>query len=144
VQGSAPQKTVVVVAALLRSQSDPKQFLIQQRLPGGPRGDLWEFPGGKIDSLESDEAALKRECLEELATHIEVLNFVTETTHEYSDLTVRLRVYLARIISGAPKALCAQQIRFATFEEMTALPFCEADVPLLKEFPRLLLALESS
>ena len=42
-------------------------------------------------------------------------------------------LYLARLVSGEPKPLGAHALRFLTPAEMTALPFCEADVPLLDD-----------
>ena len=53
---------------LFRSDpADPTRFLVQQRLPDKSRANLWEFPGGKVEPGETDEAALARECQEELA-----------------------------------------------------------------------------
>ncbi len=43
-----------------------------------------------------------------------------------------LELYAASIVSGEPKALGAQAVRFATPSQMRALPFCEADLPLLE------------
>ena len=122
---------VRVVAALIPHPAQAGQFLIQQRLPGHRRGLLWEFPGGKVEPGESDAAALIRECREELAVEIEVGRAVWTTVHRYEDLEVELVLHAARILRGAPKALGAHALRFATPEQMQALPFCEADVPLL-------------
>ncbi|MBS1148875.1 MAG: family hydrolase [Myxococcaceae bacterium] len=121
-----------MVAALIRSPADPARFLVQQRLPDKSRANLWEFPGGKVEAGESDAAALIRECHEELAVELEVGDRLWGTVHAYADLTVALELYAATIRAGTPKPLGAQDLRFCTPVEMQALPFCEADVPLLQ------------
>ncbi|HLT28917.1 MAG TPA: NUDIX domain-containing protein [Myxococcaceae bacterium] len=111
--------------------SDPERFLCQQRLPGGPRGDLWEFPGGKVEPGEAEEAALERELREELDVPVSVGARLWEGTHAYPDLEVELVLYAARLLGGTPRAVTAQELAWCTFEEMQARPFCEADVPLI-------------
>ncbi len=121
-----------VVAALIRGQADASRYLVQQRLPNKSRANLWEFPGGKVERGESDAQALVRECREELEVVIETGRKLWSTTHAYADFTVELHLYLATIVSGEPRCLDAQALRFCTPGEMQALPFCEADLPLLK------------
>ena len=87
--GRAP-RTVRVVAALIPQPGDGSRFLVQQRLPGGSRALLWEFPGGKVEAGETDEAALARECREELDVVLEVGRRLWEGRHTYPDLTVEL------------------------------------------------------
>lgn len=128
---STPRK-VRVVAALIADPADASRFLVQQRLPGASRALLWEFPGGKVEPGESDPAALIRECEEELGVQLEVGALAWETRHEYPDLEVQLALYRARIRSGEPKPLGAQALRFAAPAQMQALPFCEADLPLIE------------
>lgn len=128
-------KKVRVVAALI-AEPGTQRFLVQQRLPGGSRANLWEFPGGKVEPGESDEAALVREGREELAVDLDVGPQLWATEHRYPDLTVALVLYRAAIASGAPQALGAQALRYASPVEMQALPFCEADVPLIAELVR--------
>jgi len=130
--GGTP-RTVRVVAALIPQPGDGSRFLVQQRLPGGSRALLWEFPGGKVEAGETDEAALARECREELDVILDVGQQLWAGQHTYPDLTVELVLYLARLVAGEPKALGAHALRFLTPAEMTALPFCEADVPLLDD-----------
>jgi 8-oxo-dGTP diphosphatase len=125
-------KTIRVVAALIVDPKDPSRFLVQQRLPNKSRANLWEFPGGKVEPGETDEAALARECQEELAVDLNVGRRLWSTTHDYDDLTVQLELFAADIRSGVPQSLGAQAIRFCTPVEMQALPFCEADLPLLE------------
>lgn len=127
---SAP-RNVRVVAALIADSQEPGRYLIQQRLPNASRALQWEFPGGKVEQGESDQAALIRECREELAVEIAVDDLVWETRHTYPDLSVELVLYRARIVSGEPHPLGAHQLRYATPAEMRQLPFCEADIPLL-------------
>ena len=129
----APKRTVRVVAALIPQPGDDSRFLVQQRLPGGSRGLLWEFPGGKVEPGESEPEALARECREELDVELRVGRRLWAGRHEYPDLTVELVLYAARLESGEPKPLGANALAFLTPQEMRALPFCEADIPLLEE-----------
>jgi 8-oxo-dGTP diphosphatase len=124
---------VRVVAALIPQREDASRFLVQQRLPGGSRALLWEFPGGKVEPGESEPAALARECREELDVALDVGRRLWEGRHVYPDVTVELILYAARIREGVPRPLGAEALRFLTFAEMQALPFCEADIPLLEE-----------
>jgi 8-oxo-dGTP diphosphatase len=124
-------KTIRVVAALIADPKDASRFLVQQRLPTKSRANLWEFPGGKVEPGESDEAALARECVEELAVELNVGRRLWSTKHDYDDLTVQLELFAADIVKGEPQALGAQALKFCTPVEMQALPFCEADLPLL-------------
>jgi 8-oxo-dGTP diphosphatase len=126
-----PLKTIRVVAALISDGGAPPRYLVQQRLPGGSRADLWEFPGGKVEPGESDEAALARECREELAVELEVGPRRWVGRHAYHDVEVELVVHAATIRAGSPQALGAQALRSCTAEELVALPFCEADLPFL-------------
>ena len=120
-----------MVAALI--ETAPGRYLVQQRLPGKSRGLLWEFPGGKVESGESDAEALHREAAEELGVRLEIGPERFAVRHAYPDLTVDLHLYDARILEGTPAPLGAHALRGATPEEMLAMPFCEADLPLLRE-----------
>jgi 8-oxo-dGTP diphosphatase len=131
-QGTA-RRTVRVVAALIPQPGDGSRFLVQQRLPGGSRGLLWEFPGGKVEPGESEPEALARECQEELDVRLHVGRRLWAGRHEYPDLTVELALYAARLESGEPKPLGANALAFLTPTEMRALPFCEADIPPLED-----------
>ena len=125
-------KTIRVVAALIASPAGDGRVLVQQRLPNKSRANLWEFPGGKVEPGETDEAALARECMEELDVELAIGRRVWSTSHAYDDLTVQLELFTATIVKGEPKPLGAQALRFCTPVEMQALPFCEADLPLLE------------
>lgn len=61
-------KTIRVVAAVIRQNG--KIFATQRGY--GEWKDGWELPGGKIESGETPEEALRREIQEELDTEISV------------------------------------------------------------------------
>jgi len=128
----AGRRKVRVVAALIPDSREPSRYLVQQRLPGGSRALLWEFPGGKVEPGETDEEALFRECREELDVSLAVGERLWSAVHEYADLAVELVLYAARIEDGTPRPLGAADLRFCTAGEMRRLPFCDADVPLVE------------
>lgn len=116
--------TAEVVAGLIR---DGERILICQRPANKARGLLWEFPGGKVEAGESKEAALIRECCEELGVTLNVGDVYAELTHEYPDMTVRLTLFEARIAEGVPRRIEHADVKWIKPEEITEYPFCPAD-----------------
>jgi len=124
---------VNVVAALIRRDN---KVLICQRPAHKARGLKWEFPGGKVEPGESPQAALIRECREELAVIIAVGEKRFEVEHRYPDLAVRLAVYEAELPSGEPVSREHAQILWERPDRLSDYPFCEADAPILKALAR--------
>ena len=121
---------VEVVAALLWKDG---KFMICKRPPHKARGLLWEFVGGKVESGETREEALIRECREELDVTLEVGELFFEVVHEYPDITVHLSVFLAGIAEGEPKMLEHVAIGWITPEEIPDYEFCPADESILEK-----------
>ena len=119
---------VEVVAALIW-QGD--KFMICQRPAHKARGLLWEFVGGKVESGETKEQALIRECREELAVALSVGDVFMDVTHEYPDLTVHLTLFNATIVEGEPQKLEHNDIKWITPNEMPSFEFCPADEEIL-------------
>lgn len=119
---------VEVVAALIWEKD---RFLICQRPAHKARGLLWEFVGGKVEPGESREAALIRECREELAVDIAVEDVFMEVVHEYPDISIRLILLHAHIAQGQPQLLEHVDIRWITVEEIDSYDFCPADADIL-------------
>ena len=123
-------KITEVVAALIW---DGDRFLACQRPAHKARGLLWEFVGGKVEPGETKEAALIRECREELAITVAPKDVFMEVIHEYPDLTVRLTLFNASISEGIPRALEHHDIRWITVSQIDELEFCPADEEILKK-----------
>ena len=118
-----------VVAALVW---DDDKFMICQRPAHKKRGLLWEFVGGKVEAGESKEAALIRECREELDVEIEVKDIFMDVVHNYPDLLVHLTLFNSTIKEGTPKLLEHKDIKWITPEEIGDFEFCPADEEILE------------
>ena len=117
-----------VVAALIW---DKEKFMICQRPAHKARALLWEFVGGKVESGETKEQALIRECQEELAVRLSVGDVFMDVVHEYPDITVHLTLFHATIAEGIPQKLEHNDIRWITPAEIPNYDFCPADEEIL-------------
>lgn len=119
-----------VVAALIWREN---KFMICQRPKNKTRALEWEFVGGKVEKGESLEAALIRECMEELDVKVEVGDIFMEVDHEYPDITVHLTLFNAVISEGEIKMLEHNDIRFIEPSEIPQYNFCPADKEILEK-----------
>ena len=122
-------KITEVVAALIWQED---RFLICRRPAHKARGLLWEFVGGKVAPGESKQAALIRECREELAVELNVGQQFMDVTHVYPDITVHLTLFHAAIAGGEPQKLEHCDLRWITPAEAKDFEFCPADVEILE------------
>ena len=121
---------VEVVAALIW---DGDRFMICQRPAHKARGLLWEFVGGKVEPGETKEAALIRECREELAVSLAVGEIFMDVIHEYPEITVHRTLFHASIAEGVPQKLEHNDIQWITPGEIQNYDFCPADAEILKK-----------
>ena len=124
------KKQIIEVVAALIWQGN--KFMICQRPANKARALLWEFVGGKVESGETKEQALIRECKEELDILLSVGDIFMEVTHEYPDITVHLTLFNAIIAEGEPQKLEHNDIQWITPSEITNYEFCPADEEILK------------
>ncbi len=113
-----------VVAALIW---DKDKFLICQWPEHKARGLLWEYVGGKVESGETKEEALIRECREELDVTISVGDVFMDVVHEYPDITVHLTLFHAKITEGTIRLLEHNAVAWITPAEIPNYAFCPAD-----------------
>jgi|TARA_B100001971_G_scaffold214410_2_gene251767 mutator protein MutT len=107
-------------------------LLITQRHESGHLGGLWEFPGGKCEANETLPQCLQRELLEELGVEVAVGELVESIRHEYPDRKVQVEFFLCKIVSGYPRALDCQDLRWVEAAELTNYEFLPADEQLLQ------------
>ena len=122
-----------VVAALIW---DGGRFLAARRPPHKARGLLWEFVGGKVEPGETKEAALIRECREELGITLSVGGVYMDVAHIYPDITVHLTLFHAAIAEGTPQKLEHCELRWVTPAEIDGMEFCPADEEILEKIKR--------
>ena len=121
---------VEVVAALIW---DNDKFMICQRPAHKARALLWEFVGGKVESGETKEQALIRECQEELDVTLSVGDVFMDVVHEYPDITVHLTLFNAAIAEGVPQKLEHNDIKWIKVSEIDNYDFCPADKEILRK-----------
>ena len=121
---------IEVVAALIW---DKDKFMICQRPANKARALLWEFVGGKVEPGETKEQALIRECQEELAVTLLVVDVFMDVVHEYPDITVHLTLFNATIAEGVPQKLEHNDIQWIRVSEIDNYDFCPADTEILKK-----------
>ena len=120
---------VDVVAALVVEDG---KFMICQRPEHKARGLLWEFVGGKVEKGETKEAALVRECREELGVTVIPGDVYMEVDHVYPDITIHLTLFRAVIAAGRPRKLEHADIRFIPPADIPRYVFCPADGVILE------------
>ena len=120
----------VVAAALVRGDGN---VLLAQRPSGKALAGLWEFPGGKLESGESPEAALIRELDEELGITAQALAPFTFCSFAYPEFHLVMLLYWCRQWQGEPHGRDGQALRWERPGAMLALPMPPADVPLVHD-----------
>ncbi len=112
--------------------NDQGLILIDRRRPEGLLGGLWEFPGGKVEAGETIEDCIRREIREELDIEIEVGQHLITIHHAYTHFQVVLNVHHCRYISGEPKPIECDEIRWVTLAELDQFPFPKANVQIIQ------------
>ncbi|RYZ04327.1 MAG: (deoxy)nucleoside triphosphate pyrophosphohydrolase [Myxococcales bacterium] len=117
-------KRIRVVAAVIAQDG---RYLVTQRRPTAVLPLLWEFPGGKVESTETDLDALKREVRHRVGVEIEPGAPMSSVAHEYEHYTVELFLYECRLTQGEPAAVNVHQFRWVESADFETLPFTPAD-----------------
>ncbi|MBR4743014.1 MAG: (deoxy)nucleoside triphosphate pyrophosphohydrolase [Oscillospiraceae bacterium] len=118
------RKTVNVAAAVI--VKDGRVFATQRGY--GPYKDWWEFPGGKIETGETPEDALRREIREELDTEILVGELLEEVEYDYPEFHLSMKCYMAEVLSGSLVLREHEAARWLPAEELDAVRWLPADL----------------
>lgn len=124
------KKLVEVVAAVIENENN--EILCALRSPEMSLPNLWEFPGGKVESDESLFDAIEREIHEELSCKIKALEIFDENTHEYDKVIVNLIGIKCKLIEGSPVAKEHSKIIYLPKENLPSLVWAPADIPIVE------------
>lgn len=123
---------LVLVSAVALIDPDGR-VLLAQRPAGKPMAGLWEFPGGKVETGETPEAALIRELEEELGinTWQSCLAPLCFASHSYDDFHLLMPVFACRKWQGTPTPNEGQVLKWVRPHDLKTYPMPPADVPLI-------------
>ena len=123
-------RRIEVVAAVIRRGD--RIFATQRGY--GDYKDWWEFPGGKMESGEKPEEALKREIREELSAGIAVGRLLSTVDWDYPKFHLTMHCYLCTL-EGEYMHLneheSARWLDYASLHDVRWLPADEGLLPLL-------------
>jgi mutator protein MutT len=121
---------ITVTAAIIQKND---LILTAKRKEGLHLAGYWEFPGGKLEDGEQPEECLRRELYEEFGIESEIGACIGESVFHYESKTIRLLGFLTTHISGEFSLTDHDEIRWLKPEELKALRWAPADVPLVDE-----------
>lgn len=109
------------------------KFLVARRLPGGAMSEKWEFPGGKVESGESDQVALEREFSEEFSVGVRVGGPVASARFEHGGCSIELGAFEVFLDSETFVLTEHTEWKWAALSEIVELDFADSDRKLLPE-----------
>lgn len=132
-------KTVKVVAAIIKAVNENGETIIfaTQRGYDDFKGG-WEFPGGKIESGETPQEALKREIIEELDTEVSVGELMDTVEYDYPQFHLSMECFWCQIVRGNLVLKEHEAARWLTKDELNNVEWLPADITLIEKIRNLL------
>lgn len=122
---------IPVLAAIICNEKG--EVLIARRRTELRNGDLWEFPGGKLQPGETPEQGLRREIREEMGINIDVeapFHIVAQSAAEYDILLI---AYWCRHRSGAIQLSDHSRVLWVPPAELPRFSMTPADVGVVQK-----------
>lgn len=117
-------KEIKVVAAIIQKENK----ILATKRGYGEFINMWEFPGGKIESGETKEQALVREIKEELNIEINVDKFAIDIEYQYPNFYLFMSCFMCSIKEGSIELLEHNDGKWITKEELNTLNWLPADI----------------
>lgn len=132
--GGVSVSGVIVGAAVVRAG----KLLAQQRAWPAEHAGRWELPGGRVEPGETDEAALARECREELDVDVVVGGRLGEDVPLPGGKVLRIYTAEQAAPGEEPRAVEHLALRWLGPDDLTDVDWLPADVLLLPALQELL------
>ena len=84
-----------VVAAIIKNND---YYLLAKRNKDKFMGLKWEFPGGKVEGIETFKEALTREILEELNVNIDIHHKVAQESYQDDEINIILHYFMCSLL----------------------------------------------
>jgi 8-oxo-dGTP diphosphatase len=125
-------RQLLLVSAVAMVDADGR-VLLARRPEGKALAGLWEFPGGKVRTGETPEAALIRELHEELGVDVSAscLAPFAFASHAYERFHLLMPLYLCRRWQGTPEPREGQALAWVRPGKLGDYPMPPADRPLV-------------
>lgn len=127
-------KSIEVVAAIIIRDHE---VFATQRGYGDWKG-WWEFPGGKIESGECPQEALKREIREELDAEIAVGDLIDSVEWDYPTFHLTMHCYVCSLESENIRLNEHESSAWLDKETLDSVQWLPADLALLPKIAGLL------
>jgi 8-oxo-dGTP diphosphatase len=118
----------VAVGVIFNEQG---QVLLSKRPPHVHQGNLWEFPGGKLNPGEGVGQALSRELREELGITILKARPLLQVRYDYWDRSVLLDTWRVDRFSGIARGQEGQPVVWVWPKDLSTYPLPVANQPIV-------------
>ncbi len=118
----------VAVGVIINSSG---QVLIAQRPLHSDQGELWEFPGGKVEVNETVYEALCRELKEELDIEVIKATSLVKLDHNYGSYSVLLDTWIVEQFNGEPQGAEGQRIHWTHLPYLVDFKMLDASISIV-------------
>lgn len=130
------KKRIEIAAGIIVNQEG--LIFITRRQKSSHLAGLWEFPGGKVETVneEGPEQALNRELWEEVGIEALRAEPLRTLEYDYPDRSLTLHFFIVDRWKGQPESCEGQESRWLPASELIADEFPEANRPVIEDIRR--------
>ena len=125
-------KKVEVVAAIIKF--DNKILCVQRAKNKLPYiSEKFEFPGGKVETGETNEDALRRELSEELNIVADIQSLFLTVVHNYPDFELTMHSFICEVDMKEITLNEHIDSKWLTVDQLQSLDWAAADIPIVNK-----------